>query len=296
VEETPVEAPPPLSPSEIFKLEVQANARAVDGDQFANLMERILLTLADQWVMILALLAIVAGVYGFKGISDTWTTENQAQERIGITKIHADFAALRQAQARSHKERAKWYEDNPNALTSPEFTAPPAPDAFKATADAYKKLQDNLSTEGLKALAQLGEAGSSFEAATTAEAFAQVGKLYLAVGNNQAVEPLARSIAVQNAAISYERAAGLSSGEEAKKHWGASASSWAQLPDVAPEGKEVFGLFASVKQAHALNAQGDSAKALKVVEETQRAYESALKDPKNSRWNRALKLAHAQFK
>jgi hypothetical protein len=281
----------PLPARELFKLEVKANAQ--NADQFESVMEKVFLGLADNGLILGLFLLVSIGVYGFIQWSESSTHSANAQERLQLDQANAQYRDATSEQQSYLRKKAKWYEDNPEVLTSPNFGEAPSTDGLIAAADRFKKINGELSGTGAKALASLGEASARFDLAQSAKDFAEVAARFSKIGQSASVELFARGVALQNAAVSFEQAATRATGEEMKTHWQSAAQSWESLGQL---NIEVYGLFAAIRRAYALNSKGDNAEARKVLESTERAYESALKDPKNKSWNREIKLGLALFK
>ena len=98
-------------------------------------------------------------------------------------------------------------------------------------------------------------------------------------------------MALQNAAVSYEKAAHRAK-KDAANLWGNAANTWGLLANLD---QNVFGLFATIQQAHAQAKQGKKDVAKKTLEELQRSYEAQLKDPKNQKWKQEIQRSLARL-
>ena len=168
-EETPSA---PLPARELFKLEVKANAQ--NADQFESVMEKVFLGLADNGLILGLFLVVSVGVYGFIQWSESSSHSANAQERAQLDQANALYRGAASKQQSYLRKKAKWYEDNPEVLTSPNFGEAPSTEGLLAAADRFQKINGELSGAGAKALASLGEASARFDLAQSAKDFAEV--------------------------------------------------------------------------------------------------------------------------
>jgi hypothetical protein len=287
-EEAPIS---PLSVSDQLKLEIKSNA-AYNADNFADLTERVLLSFTEHWQMILVLFAVVASVYGFIGLNHHWVTEDNSSQRIELVKAKASYQLAQDQQLTYLKKKAKWYQDNPEALTSPNFGEAPALSVYKDSAEQFKTLQGELDSQGSIALAKLGEAGARFDMAEKSDDFSKVAQQYLDISNTEGVVPFVKALALQNAATAYEKSAYRAAKKDASKLWETAGQTWQKLAELD---RDVFGMFAGLKQAknQVKNGQNDQAK--KTLESLQTAFEAQLKDPKNQSWKKKIQRALARL-
>ena len=281
----------PLTARDQLKLEIKSNAAYTD-DRFAEIAERFLLVLADHWQTILVLFAVIASVYGFIELNHHWVTEDHSSERATLVKANDQYQKAQWQNVQYLKKKAKWYQDNPEALTSPTFGDPPSNNIYKPSVDQFAQLKKKLTTEGAVALAQIGEAGALFDMAQTTAEYKAVAEKYLVVGQDKKVVPFVKALALQNAAVAFEKAAYRAQGDASKALWKKAGETWQSLADVD---RDVFGLFAILQQANTQKKQGQKDLARKTLEELQRAYDTQLKDPKNRNWKQKIQRALAHL-
>ena len=287
-EESPIS---PLSVSDQLKLEIKSNA-AYNADNFADITERVLLSFTEHWQMILVLFAVVASVYGFIGLNHHWVTEDNASQRAQLVKAKVSYQQAQDQKLTYLKKKAKWYQDNPEALTSPNFGEAPALTIYKDSADQFKKLQGELSSRGSIALAKLGEAGARFDMAEKSDDFSKVAQQYLDVSTTEGVVPFVKALALQNAATAYEKSAYRAANQDAGKLWDTAGKTWQKLAELD---RDVFGMFAGLKQAKTQVKSGQNDQAKKTLEALQTAFEAQLKDPKNQSWKKKIQRALARL-
>ena len=262
------------------------------NDGFLDASERFFHAVYAQWQVLVAVAAVGALVWGVKVKLDTSAHEAQAEERVALAAAAASYREARAPQVAYLKRGARWAEENPAALTTPDIGAAPTTESLKGAAERVKALQGELSHDGARALARLGEASARFDAASTSADFNAAAALYAAVSADGHVEPFARAVAQQSAAASYEQAALRAGDEESKRAaWASAAAAWDALSKLDPE---VYGLFAGVSRAQVLVAAGDFAAAASLVANLETVHAEALKDPKRKADKRALTLVKAQ--
>lgn len=287
-EEVPVS---PLTASEQLKLEIKSNA-AYNADNFADLTERFLLNFTDHWQMIVVLFAVVASVYGFIQLNHHWATEDYSSQRVELVKAKASYQNAQDQYRTYLKKKAKWYQDNPEALTSPNFGDAPALSIYKDSAEQFKKLQGELDSKGSIALAKLGEAGARFDMAEKSEDFSTVAQNYIEISKTDGVVPFVKALALQNAAIAYEKSAYRAAKEKAGKLWETAGLTWQNLAELD---RDVFGIFAGLNQAKTQVKNGQNKQAKTILEGLQTAFEAQLKDPKNQNWKKKIQRALARL-
>jgi hypothetical protein len=277
----------PIQSSEALKLEIAQNAGGASADRFSEVMEGFLLSLADNWVSALMVVAVGLGVYGFKQYSDASAHESFAEGRSQLEEVFKQYEALQYSEVRVLKQSSSAAEENILGLSvdpASEAEAPSA-EAYTAVADQLKKLK---LTSKSSPLVTLAEASTRFDSAKTAADFEAVAKMYTQVARNDNVEPIAQSLAFQNAAISYEEAAPLADDKAAM--WKKAANAWTAMGKADPE---IFDLKAQVNRARVLRTSGDLAGARKVYEGIKMLYAKELQDLKNSDLNQQIKLGLA---
>ena len=277
---SPVESPAAL------RDEIAANAQGASADRFSEVMEGLLLNLADNWLIVLLLMGVGLGLYGFVQYSDQAAKERLADNRVTIMKSFKQYETLDHASTRALKQKTSSSESNILGLSTgaaSEIEPPPAKD-YESVADQISKLK--LSSKSAP-IAKLTEASARFDAAKSADDFNKAAMLFSSVAKNQNVEPIAQSLAFRNAAIAYEEAASLS---EDRAAWVTAAKAWKAFGD---SDKAIFGLSADVNRARVLRASGDLEGARKAYQELKQAHNAALQDPKNQELNKRVKLGLA---
>jgi hypothetical protein len=271
---------------------VEPNISMSYGDSFTDVAERLLHAVHAQWQVLAGIAVVGALVWGVIVKFDEAAHESQAEERVALSAAASAYASARAPQVAYLKRGARWAEENPSALTTPDIGEAPSADALKGAAERFKALQGELSHNGTRALARLGEASARFDAAKTADEFKVAAALYEAVGADEGVDLFARAIAHQSAAAAHEQAA-LRAGDEAAKgaSWASAAAAWGALSQLDPE---IYGLFAGTERARVLLASGDAAGASALVGSLETVHAETLKDTKRKAEQRALTLLKAQ--
>lgn len=270
-----------------LRLEIAQNAKGPAADRFSETMEGFLLNLADNWVSALLIVAVGLGVYGFKQYSDASTHASLAEDRVEIEKVFKKYEALQYAKTRVLKQKSAAAEENILGLSVDAASEAEAPssEAYKAVAEQLKKLKVS---DKSSPLVQLAEASALFDSAQTASDFENVASLYGKVANNNSVEPIAQSLAFQNAAIAYEEAAALA--EDKAAMWKKAADAWTAM---GKADSDLFDLKAQVNRARVLRTSGDLAAARKVYKGLKMLYAKELQDLKNKDLNQQIKLGLA---
>ena len=277
----------PLDASEALKIEIAQNAQSASADRFSEVMEGVLLGLAENWVTVLMVLAVGLGVYGFKQYSDSSAQASRAEYRGQLEKVMESYQSLHDQKVTVLKQKANAAESNILGLStdaSSEVEAPKA-DAYKAVSKQLANLK-TMSKSG--PLLTLAKASTLFDSAQTAADFEAAAKLYDQVASNGEVEPIAQSLAAQNVAIAYEEAAKLS--DDKKAMWTKAADAWAKMGKIDPK---LLDLKAQVNRARVLRASGDLAAARKAYEGMKMLYAKELQETKNRQINQQIKLGLA---
>lgn len=262
------------------------------SDTFTDVSERLLHSVYEGRQVLIGLVVLVACVWGVKVKIDEAAHESQAEERVALSAAAATYQAARAPKVAYLKRGARWAEENPSALTTPDIGDAPSGEALKGAAERFKALQGELSHERMRALARLGEASARFDAAVTGDEFTAAGSLFAAVGGQDGVDLFARAIAYQSAAAAYEQAALLTADDAVKKaSWVSAAGAWESLSKLDAE---LYGLFAGIERARVLVAAGDAAAASSVVSNLETVHAETLKDPKRKADKTALTLVKAQ--
>ena len=266
--------------------EIAANAQGPGADRFSEVMEGLLLNLADNWLFVLLLVGVGLGLYGFVQYSDQAAKERLAEGRAALMKSFESYEQLERAEVRALKAQSKASNENILGLSTS-----PASEAEAPSSEEYLKFADGLKSLKLSAksapLKELTEASARFDAAKTAEDFKKAAALFTQVAKNANVEPIAQSLALRNAATAYEEAASL---DHDKASWAAAAQAWS---DFGAADKAIFGLNADLNRARVLRASGDLAAAHKAYQDIKQAHSAALQDPMNREMNKLLKLGLA---
>ena len=276
-----------LDASEALRIEIAQNAQSDSADRFSEVMEGVLLGLAENWVTVLMVFAVGLGVYGFKQYSDSSAQSSRAEYRSQLEKVMGSYLSLQEQKVSALKQKANASTDNILGLSTDaasELEAPKA-DAFKAVS----KQLANLKVMSKSApLLKLAKASTFFDSAQTSADFEKAAKLYGEVASNGEVEPIAQSLAAQNAAIAYEEAAKLA--DDQKAMWAKAATAWEQMGKIDPE---LLDLKAQVNRARVLRASGDLAAARKAYEGMKMLYAKELQENKNREINQQIKLGMA---
>lgn len=277
----------PLDASEALKIEIAQNAHNASADRFSEVMEGVLLGLAENWVSVLMVLGVGIGIYGFKQYSDSSAQTAKAEYRGQLEKVMSSYQALQDQKVSVFKQKANASEANILGLSTDAASEAEAPkaDAYKAVSQELGKLKV-MSQSG--PLLKLAKASALFDAAQSAADFENAAKLYGEVASNSEVEPIAQSLAAQNAAIAYEEAANLATDKKAM--WAKAADAWAQMGKIDPK---LFDLKASVNRARVLRTAGDLAGARKVYEGMKMLYAKELQETQNRGINQQIKLGMA---
>ena len=277
----------PLDASEALKIEIAQNAQSASADRFSEVMEGVLLGLAENWVTVLMVLAVGLGVYGFKQYSDSSAQASRAEYRGQLEKVMDSYQSLHDQKVSALKQKANAAESNILGLSTDAASEAEAPKA-----DAYKAISKQLAN--LKAMSKSGplltlaKASALFDSAQTAADFEAAAKLYEQVASNGEVEPIAQSLSAQNVAIAYEEAAKLS--DDKKTMWTKAADAWAKMGKIDPD---LLDLKAQVNRARVLRASGDLAAARKAYEGMKMLYAKELQESKNREINQQIKLGLA---
>ena len=277
----------PLDASEALKIEIAQNAHNASADRFSEVMEGVLLGLAENWVSVLMVLGVGIGIYGFKQYSDSSAQTAKAEYRGQLEKVMSSYQALQDQKVSVFKQKANASEANILGLSTDAASEAEAPkaDAYKAVSQELGKLKV-MSQSG--PLLKLAKASALFDAAQSAADFENAAKLYGEVASNSEVEPIAQSLAAQNAAIAYEEAANLATDKKAM--WAKAADAWAQMGKIDPK---LFDLKASVNRARVLRTAGDLAGARKIYEGMKMLYAKELQETQNRGINQQIKLGMA---
>lgn len=275
----------PSEAGDRFRMEVVANASSGD-DRFSEMVEGGLLSLAENWVAILLLSAVCIGVYGFVKYQDKAATREVAAGRSAIEASFQGYEELQHQAARAVKSATSG-DESALGLSISTSAPVPAPEP-KAFADVASRLQSTQASSQSAPLVSLAQASAQFDAAQSSEDFEKVAEAFAKVGQNQAVELIARGVALRNAAIAYEEAARLA--EDKGPIWAKAAAAWVDFSHANPE---VFGLTAQLNRARVLRISGAIAEANAAYQEIQRAHEAALQDPKNREMSAEVKLGIA---
>ena len=269
-----------LSLAEQLQREAQAEL-AEGGDRFEEVAEQVLTSIAMHWKTIVVLGAIVASLYGFVRLSQNQARQGQAQDRAQLMDAQKTYKSALAEQVLYAKKQVKWYQDNPNAFTSPNVGQPPSNDLLKKSASAFSTAKTKVGPQG-QVLAQLGEASAQYDLASSEQEYQKVGDLFGAIAQNQAVDGFTRGIAYQNAAVSYEQANKL----------GAALKNWQQLDQL---NHEVYGLFAQSNQARILAKDGKVKEAKAQYTRVQADYKDALQKSENQALKNQIKIALARL-
>jgi hypothetical protein len=275
----------PIEAGDRFKMEVVANASSGD-DRFSEMVEGGLLSLAENWVALLLLSSVCIGVYGFVKYQDSAAVREVAAGRSAIEASFQSYEDLQHQATRALKSSTTG-DESALGLSVPTSAPVPSPEP-KAFAEAASRLQSTQVSPQSAPLVSLAQASAQFDAAQTSADFIKTAELFAKVGQDQAVELIARGVALRNAAIAYEEAARLA--DEKGPIWAKAAAAWVDFSNANPE---VFGLTAQVNRARVLRISGAVAEANAAYQEIQRAHEAALQDPKNRALSSEVKLGLA---
>jgi len=267
---------------------VEPNISMSYQDGFTEVAERVFVSVVDHWKVLAALVVIGAGVWSLKSTMQEYAHAGLAEERAQLSAVIGAYDQATVAQTAYLKQSARWFAENPNALTTPEVGEAPSSEALAQSAASFKGLKSSLSHEGMLLLAQLGEASARFDAAKGADDFKAAGELFMGVASQKSAEPLARASAYQSAAASFEQA---QDWDAAARAWGALSALDAELIKAEERGKRViFGLFAGVEQAKVQLIAGKGAEAKATLAKLEKDFAEALKDPSNKGIARELKI------
>lgn len=277
----------PIDASEALKIEIAQNAQGASADRFSEVMEGVLLGLAENWVTVLMVLAVGLGVYGFKQYSDSSAQSSRAEYRSQLEKVMDSYQSLQDQKVSVLKQKANAAESNILGLSTDAASEAEAPKA-----DDYKAVSKELASlktmSKSRPLLTLAKASTLFDSAQTAADFEAAAKLYDQVASNSEVEPIAQSLAAQNVAIAYEEAAKLA--DDKKAMWTKAADAWEKMGKIDPE---LLDLKAQVNRARVLRVSGDLAAARKAYEGMKMLYAKELQETKNREINQQIKLGLA---
>lgn len=281
------ELPPPA-----FAIEPNISMSYQDG--FTEVAERIFINFVDHWRYLAALAVIAAVIWGIGDQMNEMTHSGLAQERASISKTLEGYRKASATQQAFAKQNVRWFDENPDALTTPEVGNPPSKEAFKQSAEAFKNVKGELSHVGMLMLAQLGEASARFESAESVADYKTAGELFMSAASQQEAEPIARASAYQSAAAAFEQA---QDWDQAVKAWEALAALDQVLVSADQLGdRVVFGLFAGVEQAKILVLAGKKAQAKALLGTLETKYAEALKNTQNKSISRELKILSLKAK
>lgn len=259
-----VDAGDEISGSDRLRAEIYENANNESADRFSEVMEGFLLGLAENWGVLVLLIVVGAGVYGFIQYNDHQHQVALADGRAKIDATLSQYQALQGKSEVARESQLKASALNPLGISSEEQKTVEAPKAaeYQAVAKSFSELKVAAKSAPLVTLAQ---ASAKFDAATSSEDFVAAAKLFSQAANqSKEIEPVAKGIALKNAAVAYEEAARLA--KDKAPLWREASLAWGAFGDA----NEVYQLNAQVNKARVLRLSGDLAGARKLYLEIER--------------------------
>jgi hypothetical protein len=253
-----------VSGSERLRAEIHENAHNESADRFSEVMEGFLLGMAENWMILILLIVVGVGVYGFIQYNDH---QHKVSLADGRAQISATLSEYQKVQGRSTAALESRTQSNAINLTgaSSEDQKPveaPKAEEYQTVAKSFSGLKVSEKSAPLVTLAQ---ASAQFDAASSSEEFVKVAELFTQAATQSAtIELVAKGIALKNAAVAYEEAARLAT--DKAPLWKKAISAW----DTFGESGEVYRLNAQVNKARLLRTSGDLAGARKLYQELER--------------------------
>jgi hypothetical protein len=269
-----------LSLAEQLQMEAQAEL-AQGGDRFEETAEQILMSVAVHWKTIVAILVIISSLYGFVQLSQSQARKGLAEDRSQLIQAQDVYQTAQAEQIQYALKQVKWYQDNPDSFTSPNIGQPPSKEALKKASAAFAKAKSKVSGQGIY-LAELGEASTEYDLASTADEYKKAGELFKKIAQNQAIEQFTRAIAYQNSAVSFEQANQLD----------LALQTWMDLNQL---NSKIYGLFAQTHQARLLARKSEVQKAKDLYTRLQETYKSDLQKGENQALKNQIKIALARL-
>ncbi|MEE2645116.1 MAG: hypothetical protein VYD19_09305 [Myxococcota bacterium] len=273
--------------SSTLSSELQDVKDSLDSDAFTRLSARIVSGAQENGAALISVALLVLAAYGISRYSAYAERGEQAKaqaEASQALKVLEDALAEETVYRRA---LAKWYEENPEPVSSPSVQAPDG-SALQRAAETLDAV-GNRYNSGVAQLASLAAASAELrliqQSGEKIERLTEIAATFGEVAADQGVDTFTRAIAAQNRAVSFEEAALRAEGEAATESWVSAAEAWAALGELDAE---IYGLHAGINQARSLRAAGKPTDARAIYEGLNTRFEEALKAKDNQPYKQAI--------